>query len=160
MVGAAALIGAVLVMLDGESGEVRPAPTTAPVITVPTTVPTDVVRLGPWYLMFERSGIERTLPDMGNMTLASLIQFEPDGVLRGGTGVVGGCDEFTADYTLEDRALTIGPLTGRFDCIAAAAIDIRGRLGAVAAYELVNDELALLDRFGNRLLVYARRPQV
>src|SRR5687768_18152342 len=107
--------------------------------------------------MFERSGIERTLPDMGNMSLGSMIEFVPEGVVRGSTGFGGGCDEFTADYTIEDRALTIGPLTGRFECDAPGALDIRARLGTVAAFELVNDELVLVDRAGNRLLVYARR---
>ena len=95
---------------------------------------------------------------MRDATLHSGIEFEPNGVVRGSTGFGGGCDEFTADYTIEERTLTIGPLTGRLECDAPGALEIRARLVAVAAFELVNDELLLLDSGGNRLLVYARRP--
>ena len=39
---------------------------------------------------------------MRDATLHSEIEFESNGVVHGGTGFGGGCDQFTADYTIED----------------------------------------------------------
>jgi heat shock protein HslJ len=86
--------------------------------------------------------------------LASVLQFDSDGTVHGGTGFGGGCDDFTADYTVEGRALTIGPLSGHLACTAAGALDIRIRLAAVTAYEVVGDTLVLSSAAGTQLLVY------
>jgi META domain len=156
----AALTVGLLVMFDGHDENAGRAPTTVPttVVRVPMTLELDIVRRGPWYLRFDTSGVQPTSPEIRGATLASTLQFDADGTVRGGTGFGGGCDDFTADYIIANRALTIGPLTGHLGCTATGAVDIRDRLRAVTAYEATDDTLVLEDRGGQRLLVYSRWP--
>ena len=124
----------------------------------------DLLRGGPWFLRFDASGLDAHSPGVNGATLGSTLQFDPDGTVSGSSGFGGGCDDFTASYTFDDQALTIGPLTGHFGCTAAAAIEIRARLGAVTTYQvvtgyhLVNNALVLLGSDGTQLLAYTGRP--
>ena len=156
LVAVVALTGGVLVFFDGHDDNAQPVPTTGPVavVRVPTTFQPDIVRRSPWRLQFDTSGVEVTSPQIPGATLASVLEFASDGTLHGNTGFGGGCDEFTADYSLEGGALTIDPLTGHLGCTAAGALDIRVRLSAVTAYEIAADRLVLLGDGGKQLLVY------
>ena len=155
------LTATVLVLLDHHGDPGVPVPTTVPVTRVPvtTTLP-DLLRGGPWQLRFADSGLDAYSPEVPGASLASGLQFDVDGTVSGGTGFGGGCDDFTADYTIDGDRLAIGPLTGHFKCTAAAAIAIRTRLEAVTTYSvalgfhLIDNTLVLSGGDGTPLLAY------
>ena len=99
-------------------------------------------------------------PEVLGATLASVLQFDIDGTVRGRTGFGEHCDDFTADYTIDRNQLTISPLTGQFGCTAPAAIAIRTRLQAETTYSftfgfhLVGNALVLSGSNATRLLAY------
>ncbi|MEO8694923.1 MAG: META domain-containing protein [Acidimicrobiales bacterium] len=149
----AALTVGVLALFDNDQDNALPTPTTVP---APTTTLPAIMRNGPWYVQFEQSGIKATSDEMRGARLASSMQFDADGFVRGGNGFGGGCDVFTAEYTMGGKTLSIGPLTGQLECTAVGALEIRNRLAAVASFELGDNALVLLGSDGARLLVCER----
>ncbi len=99
--------------------------------------------------------VAQTMPD-SRVTIV----FEPDQVAGSA-----GCNNYFGPYDVDGNALTIGPLGSTMKMCAPEELMLQetgylANLGNVAGYEIVNDQLHLLDAGGQTLLTYREDQQV
>ena len=86
----------------------------------------------------------------------STIQFQ-DGQVSGS----GGCNNYSGSYTLDGDQLTIGPVASTMMACIGPAMDqeqaFHANLGNVASFEIVDNQLHLLDAGGATLLTFEQQ---
>ena len=159
-------------------GEARPSPAALVLIGPAATArptPQPVTGSSPdgqaWFLDFDRSGISPVVcmgwegsicPSEGQ--LASSIQFRDGQMISGGTGVGGGCDQFTGSLDVWDQELGLVSIiipTYESRCYDTGVDrEIRDRLNRAFRWHLAlgptpeKPFLVFLDPDGTELLVY------
>lgn len=156
--GVAALVVGLAIGRFSQQDAALPSATALPTAT---TSPAPSLA-GQWLLDFRRSGLSDAIAGCEGCSIGSLLTFRGTGEVFGISGAFAGCDSFTGSYAVAGSLLQISipPPTINAGCYPRRIQEIHDRLNRVVTFVLADcrsaicDELTLLGREGNRLLVY------